>query len=647
MRDLAEAVLIGALGLAVTVLATEGWVPFVRQVETWYADIRTTVLARPAASGTGEAFDDNVVIIAIRDTSLAGLPYLSPIDRGLLADAVEALGRSGARAVGLDVLIDRPTEPDKDERLRRALLGFPGPVVVAYADASHGLSTEGAQYLRAFTENLGRGWPNVIRDGKDGTVRWLTTTLDVAGDTRLGFAAALASALGHAVPEGRPRLDYRVGGAVGESPFRIFPIEAVGLLPKDWIAGRIALIGADFRDTDRIRVPKAIVYGATAGAIPGVVVHAHMLAQIIDGRSVAELGFAGRFAVALVAVAAGLGLALVSLPLPARLASGVGVIALLVGAGVGATWLGGPDVPLVAPLLGYLGTFAGGVGFVGRRARRKKRFIRQAFSRFVSPALVAQLEADPDRLVLGGERREVTFLFSDIAGFTSLSEGMDAEELGRLLNEYFDGMCGVVVAHNGTIDKLIGDAVVAIFGAPISQEDHARNAVACALAMDAFAERFRVEIRSRGVNLGITRIGVHGGVATVGNFGGRDRFNYTALGDTVNTASRLEGANKALGTRICVSGAVAEDCPGMAFRPVAEVVVKGRKEAIAVFEPIESRPDLDDYRAAYQALRHGEADALARFERIAAAAPDDAVVALHLKRLRRGDKGVRIVLEEK
>ncbi|MGH6720234.1 MAG: CHASE2 domain-containing protein [Alphaproteobacteria bacterium] len=652
LRDLAEALLVGALGLVATALAAEGWVPFVRQAETWYADTRTTVMARPSTEGPGsvQVFDDNVVIIAIRETSLAGLPYLSPIDRGLLAGAVEALGRAGVRAVGLDVLVDRPTEPDKDARLRRALLGFPGPVVVAYADATHGLSPDGAQYLRAFSDGLGRGWPNVIRDGKDGTVRWLTTTLDVAGDVRLGFAAALATALGYPVPEGRPRLDYRVGGAVGESPFRIFPIEAVGLLPKDWIAGRVALIGADFRDTDRIRAPKAVVYGATAGMIPGVVVHAHMLAQIIDGRSVPELGFAGRLAVAFVAVAAGLGLAVARLAWPARVALAVAVAALLVGAGVGATWLGGPDVPLIAPMLGYLATFSGGVGFVGRRDRRRKRFIRHAFARFVAPTLVAELEANPERLTLGGERREVTFVFSDIAGFTSLSEGMDAQELGRLLNEYFDGLCAIVMAHDGTIDKLIGDAVVAFFGAPIAQPDHARKAVACAVAMDAFAERFRVEVRGRGISLGVTRIGVHGGEATVGNFGGRDRFNYTALGDTVNTASRLEGANKALGTRVCVSGPVAERCPGMVFRPVAEVVVKGRKEAVAVVEPIgEAQADasLDDYRAAYEAMRRGDEDAVARFERLAAAAPEDAVVALHLKRLRRGDQGVKIVLEEK
>lgn len=650
LRDAAEAGLVGAAALLVTLAMALGYLPLIGKVEIWFADTRATMLARSAAAedGSEDQFDPNIVVIAVRESSLKTFPYVSPIDRGLLADAVTELGRKGARAVGLDVILDRLTEPEKDRRLRQALVEFPGPAAVVYADADHGLDADGATILRAFSDGLVRGWPNVLRDSQDGTVRWVTTTLDVPGDVRLGFAAAIADALGFTIPTGRPKLDYQVGTALGQSPFRILPIENVALLPPEWVAGRIALIGADFRDGDRLRVPKAVVYGTTAGMIPGVVVHAHMLAQIIDGRSVPELGILGQAVIAIAAVGAGLALALTRLPWPLLLANGAAALALLIGAGVVATVTGGPDIPFVAPVLGSLIAYGGGVGFVGRRLRREKRFIRNAFARYVAPDLVAELEADPGRLVLGGERRDVTLLFSDIAGFTSLSEGMDAQALGRLLNEYFDGLCAIVIDHEGSIDKLIGDAVVAIFGAPIQRPDHAEQAVACALAMDAFAERFRREQSALGIALGKTRIGVHSGIATVGNFGGQDRFNYTALGDIVNTASRLEGANKALGTRICVSIAAATRSPGVTFRPVAEVVVKGRSEAVEVVEPLADGVAVPEgYLAAYESMRAGDAQARDRFEELARRWPDDAVIAMHAKRLRRGAHGARITLEEK
>lgn len=648
LRDRAEAALVILVATIVTVLVGMGWVPLLNQGETWFADVRATMMADAGTTDDeAGALNDDIVIIAIRETSLARLPYASPIDRGLLAEAVEVLGRKGARAIGLDIIIDRPTEPDKDRRLRQALLDFPGPAVVAYADAEGGLDEAGAAYLRAFSNGIGRGWPNVLRDAEDGTVRWLTTRLDVPGEVRDGLVAAIARALGYPVPEGRPRLDYQAGSAPGKSPFRILPIEQVANLPDAWLAGRIVLIGADMRDVDRLRVPKAVLVGATEGMIPGVVVHAHMLAQIIEGRIVPELGLAGHVLVALFAVGSGVGLALARLPWPLLLLNSGAALAVVLGAGFLSTLKAGPDLPVIAPVLGHLGAYAAGVAFVGRRMRREKRFIRDAFARYVAPALVDELEADPGRLVLGGERREVTLLFSDIAGFTKLSEGMDAQALGRLLNDYFDGLCAIVIAHEGTIDKLIGDAVVAIFGAPVPRADHAERAVACALAMDAFAERFRRDQQALGIALGATRIGVHSGTATVGNFGGQDRFNYTALGDTVNTAARLEGANKALGTRVCVSAVTAALCRNQRFRPVADVVVKGKSEAVSVVEPLADAASDDGYATAYQALKDESAGAAGLFERLAALAPDDGVVAAHLARLRAGARGTRIVLEEK
>ena len=169
----------------------------------------------------------------------------------------------------------------------------------------------------------------------------------------------------------------------------------------------------------------------------------------------------------------------------------------------------------------------------------------------------------------GGAWREVATIFTDITGFTSLVESAAPEVLGALLNEYVGGMTDIVFAHEGTVAKIIGDAIQVLFNAPGDQPDYATRAIACAHDLDAWAEEFRARWKAKGVNFGTTRIGVHAGPALVGNFGGSRFFDYTAYGDTINTAARLEAANKFLGTRICVSAAVAEAAeqfPGPAGR---------------------------------------------------------------------------------
>lgn len=216
---------------------------------------------------------------------------------------------------------------------------------------------------------------------------------------------------------------------------------------------------------------------------------------------------------------------------------------------------------------------------------RERRRVRDAFAHYVSPDLVAQLTRNPDSLKLGGEEREMTFLFTDLAGFTSLTESTPPEVLVGLLNRYLDGICGIVMAHGGTVDKIVGDAVVAMFNAPLTYPDHAARAVRCALAIDRFAEAFRKAENQRGLPLGHTRIGVNTGSAVVGNFGGAHRFDYTAHGDAINTAARLEAANKELGTRICVSGQTKDQCPDISFTPRGTLVLRGKTEPTPVFEP--------------------------------------------------------------
>ena len=209
-----------------------------------------------------------------------------------------------------------------------------------------------------------------------------------------------------------------------------------------------------------------------------------------------------------------------------------------------------------------------------REARRRQAEAERAhasLSRYFSPNLAETLASDAAAMDLGGQRREIATLFSDIAGFTALVETIEPDVLGPLLNDYLTGMTDLVFAHDGTVAKIVGDALHVLFGAPGEQPDHAARAVNCVLALDEYAEEFRERWRKNDVALGVTRIGVHAGPAIVGNFGGGRFFDYTAYCDTVNVAARLEAANKQLGTRICVSATLAAKVQGFEGRPVGDL----------------------------------------------------------------------------
>jgi adenylate cyclase len=284
-----------------------------------------------------------------------------------------------------------------------------------------------------------------------------------------------------------------------------------------------------------------------------------------------------------------------------------------------------------------------------REARARQSAAERAhasLSRYFSPNLAISLAGDANALAPGGERREIATLFTDIAGFTSLVESLDPSALAELLSAYLSGMTEIVFAHEGTVAKIIGDAIHVLFGAPGDQPDHASRAVACALALDAYAEDFRRGWIARGVNLGLTRIGVHAGPAIVGNFGGGRFFDYTAYGDTINTAARLESVNKQLGTRVCVSAVAAARADDFQGRPVGDLVLRGKIEPLRAYEPL-SRENYEsastaEYAGAFAKLEAGDSAALAAFAAFVGTHPSDSLAHYHLKRLLNGGAGTRI-----
>jgi adenylate cyclase len=284
---------------------------------------------------------------------------------------------------------------------------------------------------------------------------------------------------------------------------------------------------------------------------------------------------------------------------------------------------------------------------------RERRWVRQAFSRYVSPNRVAHLMAHPEQLRLGGERRDCSFVFTDLAGFTTLMERCDPAQVTSLLNDYLEAMLVILFKHEGTLERIMGDAFAVLFSAPVMQSDYRQRALNCALEMDVFASAYAQRLQAQGVPWGHTRIGVHAGEVIVGNFGGKTLFDYRALGDPINTAARLESVNKHLGTRVCVSQAIVDGCPGLLARCVGRLVLKGKSQPLQVYEPLATTDASHcaapaDYAAAMQLLQSGAAQAaLAAFEGLVASHPQDPLVALHLDRLRRGATDDLIVMSEK
>jgi class 3 adenylate cyclase len=287
-----------------------------------------------------------------------------------------------------------------------------------------------------------------------------------------------------------------------------------------------------------------------------------------------------------------------------------------------------------------------------REARRRQAEAERAhasLSRYFSPQIAARLAGDADSNGMEVHRREVATIFTDITSFTSLVENTAPDVLGVLLNEYMGGMTDIVFAHEGTVAKIIGDAIQILFNAPEEQPDYATRAVVCAHDLDAWAEQFRERWKAKAVNFGATRIGVHAGPALVGNFGGGHFFDYTAYGDTINTAARLEAANKFLGTRICVSATVASATEKFQGRPVGDLMLRGRSEPLRAYEPLAaavfSAPATTQYSEAFAKLEAGDAAAMPAFAALVGAHADDALAGFHLRRLLNGAKGVRMQLE--
>jgi adenylate cyclase len=393
------------------------------------------------------------------------------------------------------------------------------------------------------------------------------------------------------------------------------------------------------------------MYRGSGQMMKGLEVHAHMLAQLLDGRMPRGVpGWAMWLAAFGVVVAGGLTsllemrswkLALVLIgqlvffaALPFYLQSTNVDTLGLPASGWGVAWaLAFASVLTVERAVGA----------------EQRKFAQSALGKYLPRDIAEQIVRDPDRLALRGEKKQIYAMFTDLEGFTKLSHAITPEQLSSLLNAYLDVMSETVLRHGGTIDKFVGDAVVAFWGAPIAREDDGDRAVRAAVAMYEAGEEFRRRAPADLPPIGVTRVGLHRGDAVVGNFGGEGRIQYTALGDGMNTAARLESANKSLKTTILVSSEAKRESGLSYFRPMGRIVLSGRSTPVEVWEPVPQMDGAlrDRLVKLWERFDGGDTSALTELAEIAAANKDDAALANFVYRIRETGPGGHFVLGSK
>ncbi|MDX3884943.1 adenylate/guanylate cyclase domain-containing protein [Edaphosphingomonas haloaromaticamans] len=642
------AITLAFLALAIFI-ARYSWekVPIAADIERMLYDIRATSTAPLAEQ------DDRIVMVVFNDQTLIETGRRSPLDRVTLAKALAKLDRMGARAIGIDILIDQATP--EDAGLVAAFKAMRTPTRLAFVSAATNpdyVEYGQEEFLRAFQKSIAGGAVEpasvlLESDLTDNVIRsWPNQP------------ASLPPLLANALTPVHPEFRNYTGAVRFRAPldperpvFAKLPIQLfTGDFPEDvlrqQIAGRYVLIGGDIFDVDQFETPATRIRGGTT---IGLEIHANMLAQLLDGALYRGVpGWILWAAAILVVVMGGLTSMLDVRPwlLGLILLAQIALI-LLIPYWAQASGIDTQHLPVFGWIAGWFLAFAA----VGTAARavgsEQRRFAQSALGRYLPRDVASLILRDPDQLALHGEKREIYALFTDLEGFTKLSHAIAPEMVATLLNRYLDMLSDIVLRHGGTIDKFVGDAVVAFWGAPIARPDDADRAVMAAIAMYEAGEEFRRSVPEGVPPIGRTRVGLHFGEAIVGNFGGEGRIQYTALGDSMNAAARLESANKQLGTAALVSEAVVRRTSAVPFRPMGRVTVRGRSTPFAIFEPV---PHLDgavvtSLTASVARFDQGETAALAELERYAADHPEDVAVANLIYRLRKVGPGGNFVLD--
>ncbi len=638
IRKFTIGIVSGFISLLFVWVLTEWLFPnFFYRFESATYDLRTTMnwrLSLPDDPRQLKPIED-IVIVDIDEFSLQRLGKFHNWPRTYWAKAIRLLKKGGARLIGLDFIFDPdPRHPDEDREFIQALQEA-GNVITAFylaeADSENFLyampsEPAGFQYSHFmvtlppelfykipvgdrmdptfsefFNASRGVGFVNIIPD-PDGVTRWLQPFMRFNDHAYPAFSIKIAmvaaqindidyQANEHSIQflsDGRTVWHIPVDDngrflIAYHGPFKTFRYVSFYNLLMERIDPRF------FQD-------KIVLFGSSAAGLfdlratplqnrfPGVEINANIIYQMLNNQFITPLTPGSRFLFYLIAALIIGGLVVFFRPLGGILATGLAILLAFFGTFYALAqfhvWL-----PLVAPVLIIILTFSANYAYRFVIEERDKREIRRAFSHYLSPAVVDNLLKDPSKIKLGGEKKVCTVLFSDMAGFTTLSEQLDPEELVRILNRYLTEMTNIIFENEGMLDKYEGDAIMAVFGAPIDIGNHALKACKAALYMQRRLDKLRQEWTRRGWPALYQRIGVNTGEMLVGNMGSETRFDYTVMGDAVNLGARLESANKLYGTNILIGEETYQMAKeGIYARQVDLLRVKGKTQPVKVYE---------------------------------------------------------------
>jgi adenylate cyclase len=633
------------LGIGVLVALIRIWDPgFIQKVDYLSTNYRYQQRYERQKSG-GEPWDPklaNVIIVGIKDKDLSALPETFPFPRSYYAHVIENLEHAGVLAVVLDVTFDSKRDSATDAMFENVLNKYNNIVLAAKSEESTGggkyvLSTLERSYGNIFYKPGRRvGITNIAGKDQDDVARRYYPEMSIGNfiTPTLGFAAlniaftlsdtTVADVRGRNLVLGDrviPTIDgssfmlnyYGPSGTfrylqftevIDDSTFKTKEELEVGADINQFdiddevrssLKGKIVVIGSAMpEERDYHAIP--ILNADGTPLMYGVEIHATAIQNILDQNYIRradpslELGLI--VFLSLVSFLIILRLRQVKVKFVALLeVASLAVVALLVFAvfeiAVRSFMNDSTLVNIVYPSLAVVLAYLGAAVYQYLAERQQKALIKNVFSKYISAAVVNELVANPEKAKLGGDRRELTVFFSDIAGFTTISEQFytKPEGLVELLNEYLDEMTSIVLKHEGTLDKYEGDAIMAFWGAPIAQKDHALRTCLASLDMQKRLAALRPKWKKEGRPALEVRIGVNSGTMIVGNMGGRDRFDYTVIGDSVNLASRLEGANKQYGSNIMISDFTYQYVKGqVVVRELDLIQVKGKTAPVKVWE---------------------------------------------------------------
>lgn len=520
----------------------------------------------------------DVAVVGIDDATVRGMNLPLATMHAELGRFMEAMAIARPRAVGLDVTLPQSSydglKPGLDAALLRGMLRLRSvaPLVLGITIDAAGAPRPVHQPFLTVVGREGVGYVLVKLD-EDGAIRRFDERLGEGGAMVPTLAGQLARRLG--VPVEYGLVQFALGPDFGYVPLHeVLALQAAGdaagLARR--FGGKVVILGNVFPYEDQLKLPVRLAgWDKDRETTHGVLIHAQQMRSLIAGRIVQPVGEG----IALLLVCA------------ATLAWWLrpGAISTLTAAAAAAAALGleifllrrGVHVPLAWPVLALLLAAVSRAALEAWFATREKRWLRAAFAGFVSPAVLGEILSGNLQPQLGGERREICLLFSDIRGFTTLSESLPPEDVTRLLDRYFSRMVAAIHAHGGTLDKFMGDGIMAFFGAPQVRENACDDAFAAARSMLAALAEFNAELAAEGRPPLAIGIGLNFGAAVVGYIGAADRHEYTAIGDAVNAASRIEGLTKEAGYPLLASRAVVERLADSGdFVPLGERAVKGR-----------------------------------------------------------------------